>query len=200
MHPRLRRRPAPPAFCIAPIAVLGRIVAFAAASILLLEVFLLLANVLARYVFNRPLVWGDELASILFVWLCVLGAVLAMRRNEHMRLTALISRMPPQVRPVNDCRADDRLGVSRHHHLSGVRVRLRRELRAHARYGDRQHLARGRGIRRRDPARDLGGVALPAAAGERADDNCGRRRGHRHRRRALFSPSRCSCRSATTIS
>jgi tripartite ATP-independent transporter DctM subunit len=83
-------------------AVLGRIVAFAAASILLVEVFLLLANVLARYVFNRPLVWGDELASILFVWLCVLGAVLAMRRNEHMRLTALISRMPPQVRSLLD--------------------------------------------------------------------------------------------------
>jgi TRAP-type C4-dicarboxylate transport system permease small subunit len=61
------------------------------------EVLLLLANVIARYVFNRPLVWGDELASILFVWLCVLGAVLAMRRNEHMRLTALISRLPPQL-------------------------------------------------------------------------------------------------------
>ena len=50
---------------------------------------------IARYVFNRPLVWGDELASILFLWLCVLGAVLAIRRNEHMRLTALISRAPP---------------------------------------------------------------------------------------------------------
>ncbi len=83
-------------------AVLGRIVALAAAAILLVEVFLLLANVLARYVFNRPLVWGDELASILFVWLCVLGAVLAMRRNEHMRLTALISRAPPHVRSLLD--------------------------------------------------------------------------------------------------
>jgi tripartite ATP-independent transporter DctM subunit len=83
-------------------AVLGRIVAAAAAFILLIEVLLLLANVIARYVFNRPLVWGDELASILFVWLCVLGAVLAMRRNEHMRLTALVSRMPPHVRAVND--------------------------------------------------------------------------------------------------
>jgi tripartite ATP-independent transporter DctM subunit len=82
--------------------VLGRIVAAAAAFILLIEVLLLLANVIARYVFNRPLVWGDELASILFVWLCVLGAVLAMRRNEHMRLTALVSRMPPHVRAVND--------------------------------------------------------------------------------------------------
>src|SRR5215218_9393239 len=83
-------------------AVLGRAVALVAAGILSVEMVLLLANVIARYVFNRPLVWGDELASILFVWLCVLGAVLAMRRNEHMRLTALISRAPPQVRSVLD--------------------------------------------------------------------------------------------------
>lgn len=83
-------------------AVLGRMIAHAAALLLLVEVFLLLANVIARYVFNRPLVWGDELASILFVWLCVFGAVLAMRRNEHMRLTALISRAPPHVRAVLD--------------------------------------------------------------------------------------------------
>src|SRR6187549_510617 len=83
-------------------AVLGRVIALAAALILLIEVFLLLANVTARYMFNRPLVWGDELASILFVWLCVLGAVLAMRRNEHMRLTALISRVSPNTRAVLD--------------------------------------------------------------------------------------------------
>src|SRR3954452_7506607 len=79
-------------------AVLGQAIALVAAAILLVEVFLLLANVLARYLFNRPLVWGDELASILFLWLCVLGAVLAMRRNEHMRLTALIGRLPPNIR------------------------------------------------------------------------------------------------------
>src|SRR6266850_5213887 len=79
-------------------AVLGRAIALVAATILLVEVFLLLANVLARYLFNRPLVWGDELASILFLWLCVFGAVLAMRRNEHMRLTALVGRMPPHIR------------------------------------------------------------------------------------------------------
>ena len=64
-------------------AVLGRIVAFLAAGILLVEVLLLLANVIARYVFNRPLVWGDELASILFVWLCD-----ARRRAGDARATS----------------------------------------------------------------------------------------------------------------
>ncbi len=45
---------------------------------------------IARYSFHRPLIWADELASTLFVWLSVLGAVLAMRRNAHMRLTTFI--------------------------------------------------------------------------------------------------------------
>ena len=106
-------------------AVLGRVVAVAAACILSVEVLLLLANVIARYVFNRPLVWGDELASILFVWLCVFGAVLAMRRNEHMRLTALISRAPPHVRAVLDVIVlDGHFGIPCHHHSSGAGIRL----------------------------------------------------------------------------
>ena len=42
--------------------------------------------------FHAPLVWSDELASILFLWLAMLGAVVAFRRGEHMRMTALVAR------------------------------------------------------------------------------------------------------------
>jgi len=34
-------------------------------------------------------VWTDELATIFMLWLSMLGAVIAWRRDEHMRLTAL---------------------------------------------------------------------------------------------------------------
>ncbi len=71
---------------------LGLAVAFVASAILLFEIALLFVGVIARYAFHSPLVWADELASTLFVWLSALGAVLAMRRNAHMRLTAFISR------------------------------------------------------------------------------------------------------------
>src|SRR6185436_4892173 len=72
--------------------VLGIAVALIAALILLFEIVLLFVGVIARYSFHRPLIWADELASTLFVWLSVLGAVLAMRRNAHMRLTTFIAR------------------------------------------------------------------------------------------------------------
>jgi tripartite ATP-independent transporter DctM subunit len=58
----------------------------------------LFAGVVARYVYRRPLTWSDELASILFLWLAMLGAVIALRRGEHMRLTTFLGRAGPQWR------------------------------------------------------------------------------------------------------
>jgi tripartite ATP-independent transporter DctM subunit len=69
-----------------------------AAILLVAEVALLLANVFCRYVLQNPLIWGDELASILFIWLSMLGAVIALRRGEHMRLTMFVSKMSPPAR------------------------------------------------------------------------------------------------------
>lgn len=59
------------------------------------EVFLLLGNVFFRYAMHAPLVWGDELASLLFIWLAMIGAVIALQRSEHMRLTTFVARMSP---------------------------------------------------------------------------------------------------------
>jgi tripartite ATP-independent transporter DctM subunit len=90
--------PAPRTWIGSAESLLGSAVAFVASAILILEVALLFVGVVARYVFHNPLIWADELASTLFVWLSVLGAVLAARRNAHMRLTAFISRTGPALR------------------------------------------------------------------------------------------------------
>ncbi len=71
-----------------------------AAALLLAEVALLLAGVVARYLLHVPLIWSDELAGILFQWLAMLGAVLALGRGEHMRMAALVSRAAPPLRAV----------------------------------------------------------------------------------------------------
>src|SRR6266852_1780858 len=83
-------------------ARLDRILALAteipAAILVSVEILVLLAGVVSRYVFNRPLTWTDELASILFLWLAMLGAVIALRRDEHMRLGVLVALAPPRWR------------------------------------------------------------------------------------------------------
>jgi tripartite ATP-independent transporter DctM subunit len=65
-----------------------------AAALVAAEIVVLSAGVVSRYVFRSPLTWSDELASILFLWLAMLGAVIALRRAEHMRLTAIVNRLP----------------------------------------------------------------------------------------------------------
>jgi tripartite ATP-independent transporter DctM subunit len=65
-----------------------------AAFLVVVEVGILLAGVFWRYVLDSPLIWTDELAEILFLWLVSLGAVIALRKSEHMRMTFVISRLP----------------------------------------------------------------------------------------------------------
>ena len=60
---------------------------------------------MSRFVFNRPLVWTDELASTVFLWLAMLGAVLALWKGEHMRLTTLSARFQPRARAFADALA-----------------------------------------------------------------------------------------------
>ena len=83
-------------------ATLDRILATAtevpAAALVGVEILVLLTGVIARYVFNAPLTWSDELASTLFLWLAMLGAVIALRRSEHMRLGFVVGLLPVRFR------------------------------------------------------------------------------------------------------
>lgn len=72
------------------------------AVLVVAETLILFAGVVARYVFHSPLVWSDELASMLFLWLAMLGAVVAFRRGEHMRMTALVGMCAPAWRAFFD--------------------------------------------------------------------------------------------------
>ena len=65
-----------------------------AAALLVTIVGLLLMGVTSRYVFSLPVVWVDEAASMCFLWLALLGAVIAIDRNEHLRLTLFLHMMP----------------------------------------------------------------------------------------------------------
>ena len=78
--------------------VLGHMVSIPAALLVFADIVVLFAGVLARYAFASPLLWSDELASILFLWLAMLGSVVALRRGEHMRMTAFVSGTTSQRR------------------------------------------------------------------------------------------------------
>lgn len=81
---------------------LGYLVEVPAAALVAAEIVVLFAGVVSRYLLHRPLLWSDELASILFLWLAMLGAVVAFRRGEHMRMTALVAQARPVQRAFLD--------------------------------------------------------------------------------------------------
>jgi hypothetical protein len=68
------------------------------AALLVLIIVLLLAGVASRYVFSLPVVWIDEVASISFLWLAMLGSAIAIDRNEHLRLTLFLGMFPERIR------------------------------------------------------------------------------------------------------
>jgi len=73
---------------------IGWVTEIPAALLVLVEVGVLLAGVVARYVLNKLLLWSDELAETLFLWLVMFGSIIALRRSEHMRMTAVVGRLP----------------------------------------------------------------------------------------------------------
>jgi TRAP-type C4-dicarboxylate transport system permease small subunit len=75
--------------------VVDRLAELIAAGLVLAEIVILLAGVIWRYALDNPLVWVDELAEMLFLWLVSLGAVIALRRGEHMRMTLVVRALPP---------------------------------------------------------------------------------------------------------
>src|SRR6266481_107559 len=83
-------------------ASLAMLVEIPAALLVTAEIVILFAGVVARYGLHRPLIWSDELASILFLWLAMLGAAVAFRRAEHMRMTAVVANAGPVMRAYLD--------------------------------------------------------------------------------------------------
>lgn len=80
-------------------SLLRHVLEFPAVVLIVAEVVILLTGVIARYVFHSPIAWTDELASLLFLWVGLLGSALAFHRGEHMRLSFVIDRLSPNVRP-----------------------------------------------------------------------------------------------------
>lgn len=78
----------------------------AAAALLLFMVVVACIQVVSRYVLGSPLPWPEELARWSFLWLVMLGCVMATRVGGHIRMAMLVHRLPASTR-----RHTDLLGI-----------------------------------------------------------------------------------------
>lgn len=74
--------------------VLQRIEMFIGCICLALMLGLMLTNAIARYLFDFPIVWSDELNNFFFVWLGFMACAYIMGNDSHMSVTGLVSLLP----------------------------------------------------------------------------------------------------------
>jgi len=66
---------------------------FVAVALLGAIVVIVFAGTIGRYS-GRPLIWSDEAAQALFIWLAMLAADLTLQRAGHFRIDVLVSLLP----------------------------------------------------------------------------------------------------------
>lgn len=76
------------------IARICRAIELLIAAALAVMVLLVFGNVVLRYAFNSGIAVSEEVSRWLFVWLCFLGAVVALRDGAHLGTDMLVSRLP----------------------------------------------------------------------------------------------------------
>lgn len=68
-----------------------------ASLLFILVVGLVLLGAISRVV-NHPLVWAPEIAQILFIWTCMLGADILLKRKGHIGVDLFTRYLPSGLR------------------------------------------------------------------------------------------------------
>lgn len=79
------------------LALLGRLEQVLVVLLLVNIVVNILAQVISRYFFGKPLVWVEEVATYSFIWATFLGAALALKHDRHVRIETFVGRLPERA-------------------------------------------------------------------------------------------------------
>ncbi|MFZ7108373.1 TRAP transporter large permease subunit [Avibacterium avium] len=70
-------------------------------GVLFLLIFMiLLAQIIARQIFDSPFIWSEDLAKLLFIYVAMFGISMATRTQQHVYIDFLTNLMPEKVRKV----------------------------------------------------------------------------------------------------
>ncbi|NQD66436.1 TRAP transporter small permease [Bacillus haikouensis] len=65
---------------------------------LFIIVVVTILQVIARFVFDQPLVWSDELARFILIWMVFIGAAVVSFDDKHMAVEVFQEKMSPKVK------------------------------------------------------------------------------------------------------
>jgi TRAP-type C4-dicarboxylate transport system permease small subunit len=82
-------------------ALLARLEDLASKALLAAIVLLVFLAAIARTI-GHPLIWSVDLAQLLFIWLCFLGANRAMRIKAHIGVDLFVRKLPRTPRHISE--------------------------------------------------------------------------------------------------
>lgn len=69
-------------------------------TLFLITFAILITQIVARQLFNSPLIWSEELARLLFVYVGMLGISIAIRQQQHVYIDFITNLMSPKVKKI----------------------------------------------------------------------------------------------------
>ena len=74
----------------------------ALAAVLLVAIVVLVGVASVARSAGSPIIWSIEVAQLMFIWLVVLSADVAMQHDRHFGLSLLLDNLPPKARKVGE--------------------------------------------------------------------------------------------------
>jgi TRAP-type C4-dicarboxylate transport system permease small subunit len=77
---------------------IGHVERWLGVALIAVMVVAIATQVFTRYVFNRPIIWVEELATYSFIWSAFIGASLGLKYGRHIRIETFVDHLPARAK------------------------------------------------------------------------------------------------------
>ena len=78
--------------------IVGHVERWLGVALVATMVIAITTQVFTRYVFNRPIIWVEELATYSFIWSVFVGASLGLKYGRHIRIETFVDHLPSRAK------------------------------------------------------------------------------------------------------
>jgi TRAP-type C4-dicarboxylate transport system permease small subunit len=82
--------------------IIGEIEMWFSGILLLAITGIILLQVFCRYILQAPLIWPEELATLISLWMAFIGVSYVHKRNRHLRMDYFVKLLPQSIVKVID--------------------------------------------------------------------------------------------------
>jgi TRAP-type C4-dicarboxylate transport system permease small subunit len=77
---------------------IGHVERWLGVSLMAIMVGAITTQVFTRYLFNRPIIWVEEIATYSFIWGVFVGASLGLKYGRHVKIETFVEHLNPRAK------------------------------------------------------------------------------------------------------